>query len=116
MPECPSPLHVDGRLYVVKNGGVVSCFEAATGTLQYQERCGLRGPVYASPVAGDGKLYCTSARGEVAVLELGDTLRVLSLCDLSGLFEGQRVLATPALAPGEVYVRAEQRLACFRIE
>lgn len=114
VPECPSPLFLDGRLYVIKNGGIVSCFAAATGELRYQERTELRGPVYASLVAGDGKLYCTSARGVIGVLALGDTFEVLSTNDLSELFDGQRVLATPALAPGFVYVRAERTLACFR--
>lgn len=113
VPECPSPLFHGGRLYVVKNGGLMSCFDAAHGALLYRERIDLRGPIYASPVAGDGKLYCTSARGVVTVQALGDQLHVLSTNDLSELFEGQRVLATPALVPGAIYVRAERTLACF---
>jgi hypothetical protein len=114
VPECPSPLFIDGRLHVIKNGGIVSCLEASSGALHYQERTALRGPVYASLVAGDGKLYCTSARGVIAVLKLGAEFKVLSTNDLSQHFEGQRVLATPALTPGAVFVRSEGRLSCFR--
>jgi outer membrane protein assembly factor BamB len=114
VPECPSPLYSAGRLFVIKNGGIVSCFDAASGKLHFQERTELRGPVYASLVAGDGKLYCTSARGVIAVLQLGAKFSVLSTNDLSEHFGGQRVLATPALAPGAVYVRSEGRLTCFR--
>jgi hypothetical protein len=38
LPESPSPLYYRGNLYLVKNGGVLSCYEAATGKLHYQKR------------------------------------------------------------------------------
>jgi hypothetical protein len=47
-------------------------------------------------------------------LKLGSEFSVLSTNDLSQHFGGQRVLATPALAPGAVFVRSEGRLTCFR--
>src|SRR5258708_5231775 len=38
LPESPSPLYYRGNLYLVKNCGVLSCYEAATGKLHYQKR------------------------------------------------------------------------------
>jgi outer membrane protein assembly factor BamB len=108
VPECPSPLYYRGLLYLVKNGGMVSCFDAATGEVHYRERLDSRGPHYASPVAGDGKIYSASARGQVTVFEAGETLKVLARNQL-----GERIMATPALVDGKVYVRTETNLYAF---
>ncbi len=108
VPECPSPLYYRGNLYLVKNGGMVSCFDAATGEVHYQGRLDSRGPHYASPVAGDGKIYSASARGRVTVFEAGEALKVLARNDL-----GERIMATPALVDGKVYVRTEENLYAF---
>lgn len=109
VPECPSPLFLDGRLYMVMNGGQVTVLEAATGALVYQERLPARGPYYASLVAADGKLYAASARGELCAFKSGPKLEVLSTLDLD-----ERLMATPALAGGTLYVRTETHLHAFR--
>jgi len=108
VPECPSPLHYRGRLYMVMNGGLVTCLDAASGKEVYQERLGARGPYYASLVAGDGKLFAASARGELCVFTAGDDFKLLSRTDL-----GERLMATPALSQGRVYVRTEGRVHAF---
>jgi outer membrane protein assembly factor BamB len=109
VPECPSPLYYRGRVYMVKNGGIFSCLDAGTGAVRFQERLGAGGPYYASPVAGDGKVYAVSSRGVVTVLEAGDALNVLSRNDLE-----DRIMATPALVDGTVYVRTDSKLHAFR--
>ncbi|MEM7199627.1 MAG: PQQ-binding-like beta-propeller repeat protein [Planctomycetota bacterium] len=108
VPECPSPLLLDGRVYLFKNGGMASCVDAQTGEAKFRERLGARGPRYASPVAGGGRIYTASARGVVTVLEPGDTLRVLQHNDL-----GERIMATPALVDGVIYLRTEEHLYAF---
>jgi outer membrane protein assembly factor BamB len=108
VPENPSPLYYRERVYTVKNGGLATCLDARTGAPKWEGRIGSRGPCYASPVAGDGKLYHASARGVVTVFRAADELEVLSHCEL-----GERVMATPALADGRVYVRTEAALYAF---
>jgi outer membrane protein assembly factor BamB len=108
VPECPSPLHFGGRIYMVMNGGTVTCLDAKSGALVFQDRLPARGPYYASLVGGDGKLYAASARGEVTVFAAEDKLRVLASTDL-----GERLMATPALSDGSVYVRTETKLRAF---
>ncbi len=108
IPECPSPLYYDGRIYLAKNGGMVTCLDAGTGAVHFEGRSGARGPTYASPVAGDGKLYLASARGVITVLAAGDELKVLASNDL-----GERIMATPALVDGKVYVRTDDALYAF---
>lgn len=108
LPEVPSPVYYRGRLYLVRNRGLLSCWNTKTGKLLYEERVGATGNYYASPVAGDGKVYVCSAAGVVTVLEAGDTFRVLSKSDL-----GEPILATPALVDGKVYLRTEGHLYAF---
>lgn len=108
VPECPSPLYHDGLVYIVKNGGMISCLEAESGQLEYQGRIGARGPRYSSPVYGDGKIYAASARGVVSVIAAGDELLVLAQNDL-----GERIMATPAIVNGHIYLRTEEHLFAF---
>jgi outer membrane protein assembly factor BamB len=108
LPEVPSPLYYQGRLYLVKNGGLASCFDAATGKLLYRQRLGADGFFYASPVAGDGKIYVASYKGVLVVFQVGSTLKVLARNSL-----GESIVATPALVDGRVYVRTEGYLYAF---
>ncbi len=108
IPECPSPLVYRGHVYLIKNGGILSCLDAKTGELRYRERLEAQGPYYASPVAVDGKIYLASTRGEVTVLMAGEKLQVVSRTDLD-----ERVMATPALVEGRVYLRTDKHVLAF---
>ena len=93
---------------MVKNGGIATCLEAKTGKVHYEQRLGARGPRYSSPVVGDGKLFAFSARGQASVWKVGPEFERIANSDL-----GERVMATPALVDGHVYVRTETHLYCF---
>jgi outer membrane protein assembly factor BamB len=109
LPYVSSPLYYEGRLYLVKDGGLVSCFKAATGQpLFLQERLGAAGNYYASPVAANGHIYLASVSGAVSVLEAGDTFNLLARNEL-----GERISATPAIAENTLYVRAGRHLFAF---
>jgi outer membrane protein assembly factor BamB len=72
LPYVPSPLFYRGRVYLVKDGGLVSSHDAKTGKAHYlQERIEAVGNYYASPVAADGRIYLTSLDGKVTVLKAG---------------------------------------------
>ncbi len=109
LPEVSSPLCYQGRLYLIKHGGIVSCLDARTGKLLFRQRLGATGLFYASPVAGDGKVYVPSMRGTVVVLKASDKLEVLARNDLS-----EPIGATPALVGGTIYLRTEGHLYAFR--
>jgi outer membrane protein assembly factor BamB len=109
LPYVPSPLFYEGRVYVIKNGGMASCYEAKTGRVLYQEeRLGALGDYYASPVAGDGKVYYASQQGVVTVIKAGDIFHVLARNDLE-----EQIMATPALVEGNVYLRTANYLSAF---
>ncbi|NLF69009.1 MAG: PQQ-binding-like beta-propeller repeat protein [Candidatus Anammoximicrobium sp.] len=106
--EVPSPLVYRGQVYMVKDGGIVSCLDAASGRLCYRVRLGPRGAYFASPVAGDGKIYTASYGGIVTVFAAGPTFQLLAANDLQ-----EPILATPAITAGKLYVRTQHRLYAF---
>lgn len=109
LPYVPSPLCCDGRVYLVKSGGMLSCFEARTGrTLFLEERLGAMGDYYASPVAAGGQVCVISQQGVAVVVRTGDALDVLARNAL-----GEQVLATPAIVGNRLYVRTVKNLCVF---
>lgn len=108
VPEVPSPLFYRGRVYMVANGGIVSCVDAKSGNLLFRGRVGAPGAYYSSPVAADGKVFVASSDGVVTVLTDGETLKVLSNNDL-----GEPVFGTPALVGSALYVRSLNNLWAF---
>lgn len=111
VPEVPSLLGYRNRLYLVRNGGIVHCRVASSGREIFKGRLGASGGYYASPVAGDGKIYFASDRGVITVLAAGAQLNVLARNDL-----GERIMATPALVDNTVYVRTDDYLYAFSEE
>jgi len=109
LPELPSPIYYDGRLYLVKNGGIVSCLDPKTGKSIYRERLGAAGPYYASPVAANGNIYAASEGGIVSVFKAGDAFTPVAECDLK-----ERLTATPAIVGDTLFVRTEKHLYAFR--
>jgi len=104
-----SPLVDEGRLFLVKKGGLSASFDAATGEEIWSKKRILNlGNYYASPVAGDGKIYAQGENGFLVVLRQGPKLEVLAKNDM-----GDACVATPAIADGRLYVRTLKKLYCF---
>lgn len=110
LPYVASPLYYRGRVYLVKDGGMVSSFDAKTGKAFYEkERLDAPGSYYASPVAADGRIYFTSLTGRLSVVEAGgDQPKVLKQANF-----GERIWATPALIGKTLYLRTASSLFAF---
>ena len=106
--QVTSPLYYIGHVYLVKYGGVVSCFDAKSGDKVFREKLGVRGYYYASPVAGDSKIYLSSHKGVVVVIQAGDKFKILSQNNI-----GERISATPALLDGNIYLRTVKHVMAF---
>ena len=107
-----SPLFVNGKVFVVKKGGLSSCFDAAEGKTNWSlKRIGNLGDYYSSPVAADGKIYVTGENGFVVVLEDSPEMNVISRNDL-----GETCLSTPAIADGRIFIRTRNKLFCISNE
>lgn len=108
-PEVPSPLFYQGRIYLVRNGGILTVIDAKSGKEAFpQTRLSPGGIFYASPVAGDGKVYLCSDAGVVIVLKASEKYEVLAENDLA-----ETIRATPALVDGVVFVRTAGHLYAF---
>ncbi|MFO0966419.1 MAG: PQQ-binding-like beta-propeller repeat protein [Gemmataceae bacterium] len=109
VPEVPSPLLYQGYIYMIRNGGVLTCVDAKSGKEAYaSQRLPAAGIYYASPVAGDGKIYLASDSGVVTVVKAGPKYEVLAENDL-----GEVIRATPALVDGRIYLRTAGHLYAF---
>jgi len=110
LPYVPSPLFYQGRIYIIRDGGMMSSFDAKTGEPHYaQERIGVTGSYYASPVAADGRIYVSSLDGKFSVIKAGgEKPEVLHTADF-----GERISATPALVGDRLYLRTKSKLYAF---
>jgi outer membrane protein assembly factor BamB len=110
LPYVPSPLFYEGRVYIIRDGGMISSFDAKTGKVFYQqERLEATEKYYASPVAADGRIYVISVPGRLTVVKAGgDKPEILHQASF-----GERVFATPALAGSRLYLRTQTKLYAF---
>jgi outer membrane protein assembly factor BamB len=109
LPYLTAPILYNGVLFVVRDGGILTSYDPANGEVLKEGR--LEGAIdkyYASPVAGDGKLYFASENGKVAVVKAAAQWDLLNANDLDA-----PLYATPALTDGRVLVRVRELLYCF---
>jgi len=97
-PYTPTPIIYGDVLYVCADSGVLTAYEAKTGTMIYQQR--LPTSFSASPVAADGKLYFSSEDGDVFVVRAGPKFELLATNPM-----GQPLMATPAISDGLIIFR-----------
>lgn len=109
-PYVPSPLLYEGILYMLKsNNGILSVFDAKTGTPHYlTQRLDAVPNVFASPVGAAGRVYIPGREGSTVVLKHGPSLEVLAVNVLDDGFD-----ASPALVDGEIYLRGYRHLYCI---
>jgi len=104
VPSLASLLYVKPYLYSVTDAGVVTCFEAATGDVVWQERIG--GKHSSSPIYADGKIYfLTEAEGETTVIAAGGEFKVLARNT-----SGEKCKASMAASQGNLFIRSERHL------
>ena len=101
-----TPILVGELLFGCSDLGIVSCFDAQSGKLHYEERLEKsRNGFTASPVYTNGNLYYTSENGDVYVVPATNKFSVRSINPL-----GETCLATPAISDGTLYFRTRHHL------
>ncbi|MGA2866605.1 MAG: PQQ-binding-like beta-propeller repeat protein [Verrucomicrobiota bacterium] len=108
IPYVATPLLDQGILWLVKDGGTVTKLDAASGQLLQAERLPGPGNYYASPVAGDGKVYFASEQGVITVVANQKEWKVISSHNFH-----EKIYATPAIDRGRLYIRTAKALYCF---
>jgi outer membrane protein assembly factor BamB len=111
VPQLPSIVVYRDVVYMLNDKGVLTTLDAPTGRMLRQDRVrGVSENYYASPVAGDGKIFLASHPGVVAVLRAGGQQELLAANKLD-----EEIFATPAIADGKLYVRTVSALYCFGV-
>ncbi len=101
-----SPILVDELIYMVSGDGTVTCIEAMTGKLVWQER--IRSNYYASPIYADGRIYFFSTTGKATVIKAGRTFELLATNVLDEGF-----MASPAVLGRSLILRTKTHLYCI---
>jgi len=109
LPDAPSPLLFEGTLFMIKEGGLFTAIDPATGEVAKQGRVGEPDQYFASPIGGAGRIITASQSGQLCVIAGGREWEVLSVNDLE-----EDVWATPAIAGDQVFVRSVEALYCFQ--
>ena len=107
VPHNPSVLVAGEELYLLADNGVLSCLEARTGKVHYQERC--TGPASASILHAEGRLYLLDERGLGVVVKAGPRFEVLAKNAIE-----ERCLASYAVVGSDLLLRSEGHL--FRLK
>lgn len=112
LPNTPSPLLYRDLIYLVKDGGIFSSVDPEAGASHRVDR--LRdaiGKYWASPVAGDGKIYTISEDCAISAIKPGAEWEVIETSGVDGT-----CFATPAIADGRIYVRSLQAIYGFGLQ
>jgi len=102
-PYTPSPLLVGDELYYLSDTGVLSCVDAKSGQMRWQQRVG--GNYSASPVFAGGRIYVLSEEGVTTVLAPGKEFMKLATSRLDGT-----TLASMAVSGGSLFIRSDTHL------
>jgi outer membrane protein assembly factor BamB len=104
-PYVPTSVCVADRLFLWTDGGVVTCVQAASGEVKWQERVG--GKFFSSPLWVDGRIFCVSTTGEVVVVGASDRFQLLARNPLDEITH-----STPAVAGGRMFIHTAKSLIC----
>ncbi len=106
-----SPFVYGDELYVCRDNGVLTCWDARTGEQRYRQRLTAGVGYTASGVAADGKLYYPSEEGDVHVVKAGTTYELLAVNPL-----GETCMASPAVSRGMLLFRTRSRLIAVAVD
>jgi outer membrane protein assembly factor BamB len=107
VPNKPSVLIVGDLLFMINDGGILTCLEAKSGEVVWTTR--LKGEYSASPVSAEGRVYVFSEDGLGTVFEAAREYKQLAQNTLNEGF-----LASPAIDGRALYVRS--RTHVYRLE
>jgi len=101
----PSPIIAGDYFLIVSDSGVAHCFEAATGTLLWQERMGEH---HASLVSAVGLVYFLNDDGVTRIVKPGPEFQLIAENEL-----GEKCFASPAISGDQIFIRSDHHLFCI---
>jgi outer membrane protein assembly factor BamB len=107
-PSFGSPVVHGGQAYWVNRSGVVTCLDAVTGDVRYEQRSAQS--VWATPLCAGDRVYLFGKEGTTTVVAAGPEWRVLAE---NVLWDPARVAADPAAAAREPTAERRRGAAMF---
>ena len=95
-----TPIALGDLLFACMDNGLLRCYDATTGKLNYRQRLGGSTGFTASPVAAGDHLYFTAEDGQVYVVKSARDYQLVNINKL-----GDQCMATPAVSEGRLYFR-----------
>ena len=111
LPNVPSPLLLNGVIYLIKDGGILTAVNAETGMLLKQGRLtGALDTYYSSPVTDGSRLYFMSHTGKFSIVKAGGLdWELESVADFA-----EDSFGTPAIVGDTLYLRTKTKLYAFK--
>lgn len=103
VPQIPTPVIVDGKMYMVHDRGMVTCLDAMTGNVIWKEK--LRGNFNSSPIYAGGNIYFINVKGFCTVIKPGDSFQKVAENDIV-----ETVKAIPVFVGDKMLLRSERFL------
>jgi outer membrane protein assembly factor BamB len=105
-----TPILVGEYLYSCTDSGVLTCFDARTGKIQYSERLSTSGQGFTASAVSDGRnLFFASETGNVFVVPVGAKFSILATNSLD-----ETCMATPAISDGALLFRTRDHLVSLK--
>lgn len=105
-PHVPTPVYVDGKLFVVNDFGITTCVDATTGEFLWQQR--IRDKFSASGVLVGDTILFPSETGVTYLIRASAKYELIGQNTLP-----DPILASPAAIDGRIYLRSGKTLYCF---
>ncbi len=104
MPPRASPLIVGELLFVVDRNGYISCIEAKTGKIFWQER--MKGSFSASPIHSNDLIYFFNEDTVCTIIKPARKLEIVATNKVAN----EQLMATPAIDNDSIYIRTTNNL------
>ena len=103
VPQIPTPVIVDGKMYMVHDRGMVTCLDAMTAKVIWKEK--LKGNFNASPIFAAGNIYFFNVKGDCTIIKPGDSFQVVAENEIR-----ETVKAVPAFVNDKMILRTDRHL------
>ncbi|MFV0592402.1 MAG: PQQ-binding-like beta-propeller repeat protein [Draconibacterium sp.] len=103
VPQIPTPVIVDGKMYMVHDRGMVTCLDAMTGKPVWKEK--LKGNFNASPIYAAGNIYFINVKGDCTIIKPGETFQKVVENSID-----ETVKAIPAFVDDQLILRTKDHL------
>ncbi len=103
VPQIPTPVIIDGLMYMVHDRGMVTCLDAMTAKVIWKHE--LKGNFNSSPVYAAGNIYFFNVKGECTIIKPGKNFQLVAENNI-----GETVKAVPVFVNDKMILRTEKSL------